>query len=509
MAAQASVDPRTPVVVGVGQVTCPLAEDEDLTARAEPVALMTRALQQAADDAGAGAGRRLLERAGSIRVMVPLSWRYVDPGALVAGELGIAPAESVLSAIGGNSPQSVVNQSALSIAAGELDVVLLAGAECIATRIAARRDPERPLLPWTMQPDTTDPPVPIGTDRVPVTDFELARGLDRPLRVYPLFENALRHRAGRSIAEHDAAVAALWSRFSAVAAANPFAWWREAFGAQDIATVAPGNRMISFPYPKRMNAYDRVDQGAALILCSAEAALAAGVSRDRFVFPLSGTDANDHWFLTHRADLHSSPAIRLAGSRALSLAGVGIDDLAHVDLYSCFPCAVQIAAGELGLPVDDPGRPLTVTGGLAFAGGPGNNYVTHAIATMAGHLRDDPASTAMVTGLGWYSTKHAVGIWSGTPSRHGFRYDTPQPEVDALPQCAPAGDYEGDATVETYTVVHDAAGDTELGILALRTDDGRRTWANSTDADTLAGLEAEEGCGRNARVLAGGRAELR
>ncbi|HUO47337.1 MAG TPA: acetyl-CoA acetyltransferase [Acidimicrobiales bacterium] len=509
MAEQGTLDPRTPVLVGAGQVTCPLVAGEDLTARAEPVALMARALEAAADDAGGPAGRRLLQRATSIRVLVPLSWRYVDPGSLVAEHLGISPAESVLTAIGGNGPQSVVNQSGAAIAAGKLDVVLVTGAECIATRIAARRDAERPVLPWSTQPDTTPLPVPMGTDRVPVTDFELARGLDRPLRVYPLFENALRHVAGRSVPEHTAAVAALWSRFSAVAAGNPFAWSQQALGADDIATVAPENRMISFPYPKRMNAYDRVDQGAALILCSLEAALAAGVARDRLVFPVAGTDANDHWFLTHRADLHSSPAIRVAGSRALELAGLGVDDLAHVDLYSCFPCAVQIAAAELGITLDDPGRSLTVTGGLAFAGGPGNNYVTHSIATMAQRLRDQPDATGLVTGLGWYSTKHSVGLWSASPPASGFRHDTPQAAVDALPQCAPAGDYEGEAVVETYTVVHDAAGDPELGILALRTADGRRTWANTADADTLAGLEAEEGCGRSARVLAGARADLR
>ena len=286
----AALDPRTPVLVGAGQVTVPLTEGEDLTARDEPVTLMARALAAAADDAGAGAGRLLLERAQSLRVLVPLSWRYRDPGALVAAALGIEPAETALSAIGGNGPQTVVNHSAAAIAAGQLDVVLVAGAECIATRIAARRHPERPVLPWTTQPETTPVPTPLGIDRAPVTDLELARGLDRPLRVYPLFENALRHDRGRGLSEHSAAMAELWSRFSAVAAGNPFAWSRRALGPEDVGTVAPDNRMISFPYPKRMNANDRVDQGAALVLCSAEAARRVGVAPERWVFPVSGTD---------------------------------------------------------------------------------------------------------------------------------------------------------------------------------------------------------------------------
>ena len=317
--------------------------------RREPVDLMASALQ-AADEDGGGRPGRLLAEAASLRVMVPLSWRYVNPGLLVADRLEITPLEQALTVIGGNNPQTVVSRSALQIAAGELDVVLIAGAECIATRVAARRDPERPVLPWTTQPDDTPPPHTIGTDRPPATDTELVRGLDRPLRAFPLFENALRAEEGRTIAEHQRQVAALWAGLSTVAATNPYAWTPQARSPEEIATVGPTNRMVSFPYPKLMNANDRVDQGAALILCSVAAARQAGVPEDRWVFPLSGADANDHWFLSHRHDLHSSPALRVAASGALALAGVGIDDVAHADLYSCFPCAVQIGRRPWAFP---------------------------------------------------------------------------------------------------------------------------------------------------------------
>jgi acetyl-CoA C-acetyltransferase len=505
-----ALDPRTPVLVGVGQVAEGPDDARAVTERPEPVELMARALRAAAADCGgAGAGDRLLGRAQSLRIMVPLSWRYVNPGLLVGERLGISPAESALTAIGGNNPQTVVSQTALAIAAGQLDVALLAGAECIYTRMAARRDPERPILSWTAQPAETPEPVRLGVDRPPVTEVELARGLDRPINVYPLFENALRAAAGQSIDEHQITVSEMWARFSEVAAQNPHAWFRQARSAEELRTVGPDNRMVGFPYPKLFNANDRVDQGAALILCSVAAARAAGVPEDRWVFPLSGADANDHWFLSHRDNLRSSPAIRLAGVAALRLAGVGIDDIAHLDLYSCFPCAVQIAAQELGLATDDPGRPLTVTGGLAFAGGPGNNYVSHSIATMADRLRHDPGATGLVTGLGWYITKHAMGVWSTTPPEHGFAYESPQAQVDALPQRAPASDYEGDGTVETYTVLHGRDGDAERAIICVLTADGARAWGTLSDPDTLASLESNEGCGRAARMKADGRTELR
>ncbi|MHB8594432.1 MAG: acetyl-CoA acetyltransferase, partial [Acidimicrobiales bacterium] len=309
--------------------------------------------------------------------------------------------------------------------------------------------------------------------------------------------------------EHQVKVSELWARFSEVAASNPYAWSRNPQRPEQLRTVEEGNRMIAFPYPKRMNANDRVDMGAALVMCSLSAARAAGVPAEKMVFPVAGAEANDHWFLSHRDNLHSSPAIRLMGRYALNAAEATLDDVAHIDLYSCFPCAVQIAARELGLPCSDPSRPLTVTGGLGFAGGPGNNYVTHSIATMAARLRAEPGTLGLVTGLGWYATKHAIGLWSTTPPGHGFRHGSPQAEVDALPQRAPASDLEGDATVETYTVVHDRDGRPELGILALLSPDGRRAWGNITDADTLCGLMTEEGCGRKVRLHADGRTELR
>jgi acetyl-CoA C-acetyltransferase len=498
------------VLAGAGQVLQPPDPGRALTERAEPVELMARALEAAADDCGpGGAGRRLLERAQSLRVLVPLSWQYENPGLLVSARLGLAPAELALTAIGGNSPQTLAADTAQAIAAGALDVVLVTGAECIYTRIAARRHPDRPVLSWTTQPPGTPAPVHLGVERDPVTDTERQRGLDRPLRVFPLFETALRAAAGEDPDAHQVRISEMWARFAQVAAANPYAWSRRAWTADELRTVSADNRMVAYPYPKRMNANDRVDMGAAFVMTSLEAARAAGVPDDRLVFPVAGADAHDHWFLSHRADLCSSPAIRLSAAAMFEASGKGLDDVTHVDLYSCFPCAVQMGAAAIGLPIDDPTRPLTVTGGLGFAGGPGNNYVTHSIATMAARLRDEPGALGLVTGLGWYATKHALGLWSSAPPDRPFRHLDLQPEVDALPQRAPATDDEGDGTVEAYTVVHDREGQPELGILAVRTPDDRRAWGNLTDPDTLVELTKTEGCGRPVRRHAEGRLELR
>jgi acetyl-CoA C-acetyltransferase len=507
-----ALDPRTPVVVGVGQAVTPPDAGLDPAERPEPLALMVMALRAAAEDCdgvaaggAAPAGNALVRRADSIRVVVPLGWRAVNPALLVAARLGFAegdePPELMVSAIGGNAPQSLMHDACRAISRGDLDVVLVTGAEAMYARSLARRDPSQAPLAWTTQPaEGTPPPVTFGTDKPGATDLEMQRGVLLPVHAYPLFENALRAAMGWTLGEHAARIGSLWSRFSEVAAGNPHAWIRTPRTATDIVTPAPNNRMVSFPYPKLCTANMQVDQGAGYIVCSVEAARAAGVPEDRWVFPLAGADANDHWFISHRPELHRSPAIRLAGAAALDLAGLGIDDMRWLDLYSCFPVVVQMAAAELGLPVDDPARPLTLTGGLTFGGGPGNNYTSHGIARAVGALRAAPGTAALVTGLGWYATKHSIGIYASRPPAHGgtepFAWRDLQPEVDALPQCRVDAGASGPVQVETYTVTFDRDGAAERGIVACRTADGSRAWGNVADRDTLALLCTEEGIGR-------------
>jgi acetyl-CoA C-acetyltransferase len=445
---------------------------------------MAEAARRAADDAGAPG---LLASAQSVQVVRVVSWRYRDPAALVAGLVGAEPSHTAVSVMGGNSPQSMVNAAATAIRDGRLDVVVLTAGEAARTRAALRREDREP--PWTTEPASVEPAEVVGDD-VPMNHpAELGRGIFLPVQLYPVFECALRAAAGRSVPDHVARIAGLWSRFSEVAAGNPCAWSREALTPAQVASTAGGNRMVGFPYTRVMNTNNTVDQAAAVILCSAQAARDAGVAEDRWVFPWSGTDAHDHPAVSARADLHSSPAMRIAGGRALALAGVGVDDLAHVDLYSCFPSAVEIAAAELGLGLD---RPLTVTGGLSFAGAPLNGYVMHSIATMAGVLRDDPGSRGLVTANGGYLTKHAFGVWSAEPPPRAFRWEHPQAEVDALPAVTPVEHHEGPVTVEAYTVMHGRDGAREQAVVACRTPDGGRVWGLSGDDGLMAAMCAEE-----------------
>lgn len=474
--------PRAAVIVGVGQAEQRVA---DPAAALEPIDLLARAARAADADAHAA----VMARVDTVAVVSIVSWPYPDPGALLARRLGLpALRRTMTTTVGGNSPQLLVNAVAPAIERGDADVVLLGGAECVHTRWRARREPKTRLV-WT---EAEDPPCPhvVGDNRAGSSDYELAHGAAAPTLVYPLFETALRAAAGRTVAQHQVAVSELWSRFSAVAVENPHAWSREAFTPAALRTATPDNRMITFPYLKRLCANIDVDQAAALLLCSYETARAAGVPDDRMVFPRAGADAHDHFFVTERDRLDASPAIRAVGTATLAAAGVSLDDVARFDLYSCFPSAVEVAMGALGLPGPAGGddRPLTVTGGLGFAGGPANNYPTHAIAAMVDACREDPGSVGFVSAIGWYITKHAAGCYSTTPPPDGFvRVDPAETQriVDALPRRDTAGAYTGPATVEATAVVVERDGVPSLGIVAARTPDGRRALANTRDVDTL------------------------
>jgi len=186
---------------------------------------------------------------------------------------------------------------------------------------------------------------------------------------------------------------------------------------------------------------------------------------------------------------------------------VGIDDIDYVDLYSCFPSAVQIAAAELGLGIDDPGRPLTVTGGLTFAGGPWSNYVMHSIATTAELLVANPGRRALITANGGYLTKHSFGVYSTDPPAQ-FRWEDVQSTVDREPTGNGLVEWEGTGTVEAWTTPFDRDGQPEKAFLAVRTPDGSRTLAVISDPTAAEATVREDIGGAKVVVTPAGTATL-
>jgi acetyl-CoA C-acetyltransferase len=474
-----------PVLVGVGQV---LQRAEDPREAAEPLVMMVEALRLAGADAGA---LELLARADAVYVTRGM-WAYGDAGRAAADRLGATPRETVGTPYGGNFAQACVIAAAREIAAGRRGVVLVTGAENGRSQGQAQR--LGVTLPASEAPGTPDRQ--LAPDKPIFHDAELARGMNSASDVFAIVDSAIRSARGETLEAHARRLAELWAGFSAVAAGNPHAWIPRLHGADEIGRASPENPMISFPYTRLMNANARVDMAAGLVLCSLAIARRAGVPEERMAFLHAATEADDSPFLSTRWALHRSPAIRFAGTRALALAGVGIDDVAHLDLYSCFPSSVEVAAAELGIRA---GRPLTVTGGLTFGGGPMNSYGLHAVARMAEVLRADRCARGLVHGNGGWLAKHAIAIYGTEPPAAGFRYERVQEPIDALPRREALVDWDGPVTLEACTVAH-RKGAPRLAHATCLTDDGRRTWGTSEDPDLLAAMMREEFCGRRGRI---------
>jgi len=484
---------RTPVLVGVGVVQ---QRAEDPREAREPLLLMGDALERASADAGS---RALLARADSIRIPRGF-WDYGDPGRALAERFGGGAGIRTCVAEIGVLQTTLLGAAARDIAAGRADVVLVAGGE--ARHRAQRAQQLGVAAPLARVPGAPDEVLRPHAEII--SPLEIQVGLQTPVSQYAVIENALRFAEKQSQSAHRAAVAALQARASRVAAGNPDAWDRSPHAAAEIRGPAPGNRMLAFPYTKLHTSQWNVDQAAGLIFCSLETARALGLAAERFVYPLVVADANHMVPLAARPALERVPGFAHAGRRAFAHAGVGADELGPVELYSCFPAAVRAQARELGI---DESRPLTVTGGMNFAGGPLNNFVLQALAKLAEVLRAGPAGVGLVSAVSGILTKQGVMLCSMRPPERGFDFldATDETARDQAP-LALVGSFEGPARVASYTVLFEGERPARTAFVC-DLDDGRRTLAASDDP-ALARLGTEqELCGRSVR-LAAGRAAL-
>jgi acetyl-CoA C-acetyltransferase len=458
----------------------------------EPLELMRQAGERAADDAGAPG---LLARLDGVYVPRGL-WSYSNPGALLGERFGAPGARSGLGPISGSTVQVMVSRAAVEIAESRSDLVLVVGGEAERRNRRARAAGLTP--PVTDQVDS-EPDQGFGEDRLNFGWWE-KRYHARPILAFSMYENAIRAKSRESPVAHRERISKLWAGFAAVAARNPHAWIQDAPTAAEIAMPSADNRMVGYPYTKRMVANMVVDQAAAVIVCSLEAARRHGVTDDRMVFLQAATDAARGCGVPERLAYHEEPVMRLAGRRALSLAGAVPEDFAHVDLYSCFPSAVQIAAAELGFDLE---RELTVTGGLTFAGGPFNSYVLHAIASMMDRLRAEPGSRGFVSSVGGYMSKHAFGVYGSEPSEKGFVHECLDEAAGSLETRVGLEAFEGPVRVETFGVMPDPDGAPGSLLFACLTDAGERAFGTSADEGLLAAVEREELCGRAGRLQGG------
>jgi acetyl-CoA C-acetyltransferase len=483
---------RKVIITGWGQITQPKDQTENLL---DPLGLMEAASQMAAETAGSSDILKSIDGFMVVRIMS----RHIPSAAQqLAAKIGAAPRYTYVSGIGGNSPQSMINKAAGMIARGELDSVLIAGGETYYPR-----DEEDVKGTDTLFKGLTGENV--RDDMIGVTIDELKHGIYLPLHGFPLFETALWAQSKMDLSSYmEKHAGTLWSRFSQTASLHPNAWLKNPKTPLEIVSAGFNNRMIAFPYSKFLNPIITVDLAAAVILMSEEKNRQYRQPGSCPVYFLAGAYTQDRQqYIIEKSNFTQSLPIHEAAGRAIKRSGLSLDDIDCFDIYSCFPCSVAIARKMIGLK-DDEERPLTLTGGLGFFGGPGNNYSLHAVATLAEAISKGNFRTGMITSLGWFFHKNAVGIYSTTPNETTLSQYDLEDETNYIVGDDPVSietRVSGDGIVETYTIIYSKDSRPSYAVVYGKTDQGFRFIAQTPkDPDVFDALATQNQIGRMVRL---------
>jgi acetyl-CoA C-acetyltransferase len=480
-----SLAPQTPVLIGAGVST---QRFEDPEQALDALDLMLAATDAAARDAGAPGA---LANLGYIAVPQG-RWSYANPAGAIARHCGAPDAFTVLASVG-VLQQSLIAEACARIARGEVASALVVGADA-GYRIL-RGQVLGKSLPRRQQDDS--PTLHLQPKEDLFHAAETRAGFEMPVGLYALIESAYRATQGWSVAEHRERLAQRYAAFSAIASANPHAWSRTAQTADFIRDDSPRNPMQAFPYTRLHCSTWNVDQGSALLFTSVAQAEALGVPRDRWIFPLASTESNHMVPVSARRELAACPGAAIAGAAALEAAGLGINDIDLLELYSCFPIAVETYARALGI-TDE--RPLTITGGMSFAGGPFNNYVLHATARAVELLRARGAGAALVSSVSGMLTKQAFGLYAMQPGPRGFVAADVSVAVAAATETVEVLEtYSGPARVAAHTVLF-GRGQAPRAVALVDTPSGARALIAGTDTGLIHALQQDDFVGRQIEV---------
>lgn len=458
--------------------------ETDIGKSREAVSLMIDAVKAAAIDCG---NESILQHVQAIYVPRG-TWLYSDPARLIADAIGAPRARTVLADFG-ILQQTLIGDACERIANSEINCAIIVGGEAKFRQLQASI--QQVAAPETVQDSQPDEFMLPEADLC--LDAETQAGLMMPVGFYAIIESALRFARGETVDANRDRIAQRYQRFSEIAAGNPQAWKHGVLPAEQIRDVVGKNRMLAFPYTRAHNSDWNVDQAAALILCSEKLADQLGVTQEKRVYPLASSESNHMLCLSQREHLHRAPGADLALQAALAHTDLERNSFDYLDLYSCFPAAVQVYADALG--VDD-ACDVTVTGGMASAGGPLNNYVFQATCRMVELLREkSSAAHGLVSSVSGMITKQAYGLWGAQKPQQPFAFIDVSDVVGAASKVVPVlEDYCGTATIAGYTVLY--SGDQPArAIVIADTPAGERVVVYSEEQSTVGRMLGDEMCG--------------
>jgi len=483
---------KTPVIIGVAQYTQYKSTINPL----DPLYLMEKTAHEALNDSGSS---ELVDILDSVYMINIYSWSYKDAPGELSKLLGFKPKNKVYLPDGGNTPQMLMNRASKNLAHGKANAILITGAEAY---YSFHKNKLGELnLSW---PVREEPKYMEGKMWHGITPFENKYKLRIPPYSYALFETAIRANNGESIQEHNNLIGSLFQHFSEVASNNSHAWTNDAFSAEKIIEPNPNNRYVCHPYTKRMCSNMFIDQSSSVIITTIDIAESLNINESLWIYPMGGADLQNIFAITQRPNLYDSPALKEASKLALKQAGLTLNEINAFDLYSCFPSIVQIALNEIGISKSD-SRPLTLTGGLPFFGGPWSNYSLHAIVKAVEIIRKNSMFKILIFANGGYNTKASIGIYGKEPSQEpwGKRNDVAIQKFllsDPLPK--PIEKANGIITIEAYTIIYNKEGLPTEGIAIGKLNNGIRTLAKIQSSNKiLKELEKEELVGKKFEVF--------
>ncbi|MEO0463891.1 MAG: acetyl-CoA acetyltransferase [Pseudomonadota bacterium] len=482
---------NTPVIIGVGQYSERVGEPgyEALNY----MDLGGRALAAAVADSGAsGSVAQAIDTLAAIRAFEmsrpgkqpPFGTASNIPRAM-GNRIGANPARAILTTTGGQTNQQLVGKFASAIAEGESQCAAIVGAEAISTALALAAKGETP--DWSEEVDGDYEDMGFGVEGL-MEPALFAHAATGAIPLYALAENARRNRLGQSLEKYRREIGELFAPFTRVAATNPHAAAPVERSAEELATITERNRIVAEPYTRMTVARDQVNQSAAIIIASAATARALCVPEEKWVH-IHAVSAATELPLSQRPDLAANPASIASVEAALTRAGKVMADMAYLDFYSCFAIPVFNQIDHFGIAADDP-RGLTLTGGLPFFGGAGNNYSAHAIAEAVQRVRADRGAFALVGANGGWMSKYATGIYSTEPAdwSRNDRFEKLPEASNSVP--AGAADFER-ATVESYTINRGKSG--AVAVFIGRDEAGGRVCGNADLTDEATRAVFEEG----------------
>ncbi|MEP3890288.1 MAG: enoyl-CoA hydratase-related protein [Hellea sp.] len=499
-----------PIIIGVGQVVDHW-DGQDAKSAPHPAAMIQQAIDLALRDTGSKNIASNVDCAAFLRSFSDSLRHPFDPfGKIknlphaVLSQSDISPDRVIYSCVGGEQPQALVSELSEALFRGDMDMAVIAGGETTGALKAALKN--RLKLDWSSEVDGPIEDRGASTDFI--SEYEIKNGLGLPPQTYAALEQALRARLGFGQSEYLDHVGAVFSRLSDVAAKNPYAQFPTARDAAFLAKPSKENYPAFDPYLKWHMAQDAVNQASALVLTTVGTATSLGISEDKWVYLHGYADVKDS-VVSKRPDISHSDAINLALTKALASSRVQKSDIRHRDLYSCFPIVVLLAAEYLGLdPLQDS---MTVTGGLPFFGGAGNNYSTHAIASLVETLRADKDAFGLILANGGFISKESVGIYStAQPDKWTpLSSDAEQEQIDSRPDIELLNE-DCEAVIEGYCVKQGRHGP-EKGYVIARSGD-RRVIANISQ-DHRATLQAlsqtDKAVGQSVKIIhSGGKNNL-